>query len=157
MRTSSSNMRRLRAGLMGSISAWLPSRRSTALHCGACVMTVSGHVRSVSETSSTSSANGRYRWAGIDEPFCLFHDGWSGRPGLEDGVKVDDDETKASAGFITGALLPDHGLWNRTGTTRSRDGEPVRLSGPRRGTQEGARAACGSPYTFLVVVRGWGS
>ncbi len=52
-------MRRLRAGLMGSIRAWLPSRRSTAHHCGAWEMVLSGHVRSGSETSSTSSAKER--------------------------------------------------------------------------------------------------
>ena len=39
-------MRRLRAGLIGSISAWLPSRRSTAHHIGARSMTLSGQVRS---------------------------------------------------------------------------------------------------------------
>ena len=59
MRTSSSNMRRLRAGLIGSISAWLPSRRSTAHHSGALVMRLSGQVRSGSDTGSTISWNGR--------------------------------------------------------------------------------------------------
>lgn len=47
-------MRRFRSGLIGSISAWLPSRRSTAHHSGAVSMTLSGHVRSGSETGSTS-------------------------------------------------------------------------------------------------------
>ena len=46
--TSASNMRRLRAGSIGSISAWLPSRRSTEHHSGALSMTTFGHVRSVS-------------------------------------------------------------------------------------------------------------
>ena len=50
-------MRRLRAGLIGSISAWLPSRRSTAHHSGALVATLSGQVRSGTDTFSTSSAN----------------------------------------------------------------------------------------------------
>ncbi len=50
-------MRRLRAGLIGSIRAWFPSRRSTAHHSGALVMTLSGQVRSGSEIVSTSSAN----------------------------------------------------------------------------------------------------
>ncbi|SLA18983.1 Uncharacterised protein [Mycobacteroides abscessus subsp. abscessus] len=59
MRTSSSNMRRLRAGLIGSIRAWLPSRRSTAHHIGAAVITLSGQVRSGIEICSTSSANCR--------------------------------------------------------------------------------------------------
>ena len=33
----SSNMRRLRSGSIGSIRAWLPSRRSTEHHSGACI------------------------------------------------------------------------------------------------------------------------
>jgi hypothetical protein len=37
---------------MGSISAWLPSRRSTLHQMGACVSMVSGHVRSVSRTGA---------------------------------------------------------------------------------------------------------
>ena len=44
--TSRSNMMRLRSGLIGSMSAWLPSRRSTAHQRGALVMRASGHVRS---------------------------------------------------------------------------------------------------------------
>ncbi len=51
-------MRRLRAGLMGSIRAWLPSRRSTAHHSGALVIRLSGQVRSGRDTGSTSSWNG---------------------------------------------------------------------------------------------------
>ncbi len=39
-------MRRLRSGLIGSISAWLPSRRSTAHHWGAFVTRFVGQVRS---------------------------------------------------------------------------------------------------------------
>src|SRR6202008_2183022 len=76
MRTRRSNMRRLRAGLIGSISAWLPSRRSTAHHIGAWVSTRSGQVRSASRIGSTSSANGRYRPIGIDDPRWVFHAGW---------------------------------------------------------------------------------
>ena len=49
-------MRRLRAGLIGSISAWLPSRRSTAHHIGAVSMILSGQVRSGSRMGSTSSS-----------------------------------------------------------------------------------------------------
>src|ERR1700739_3485585 len=81
MRTSRSNMRRLRAGLIGSISAWLPSRRSTAHHRGARVITRSGQMRSAPRTVSTSSAKGRYRLTGIDEPRWGFHVGWSGPGG----------------------------------------------------------------------------
>src|SRR6476661_8099964 len=61
MRTSSSNMRRLRSGVIGSISAWLPSRRSTAHQRGATVVTFSGHVRS----GSGIVANGAYLPIGI--------------------------------------------------------------------------------------------
>jgi hypothetical protein len=39
-------MRILRVGSIGSMSAWLPSRRSTEHHSGAFSMTTSGHVRS---------------------------------------------------------------------------------------------------------------
>ena len=68
-------MRRLRAGLIGSISAWLPSRRSTAHHIGARSMTLSGQVRSATAMVSTSSAKLRYRLTGIDEPRWVFHAG----------------------------------------------------------------------------------
>src|ERR1700744_1324786 len=81
MPTSRSNMRRLRAGLIGSISAWLPSRRSTAHHSGALLMTRSGQLRSASRMGSTSSKNGRYRLIGIDEPRWGFHTGWPGAGG----------------------------------------------------------------------------
>src|SRR3712207_6581353 len=63
MRTSSSNIRRLRSGVMGSISAWLPSRRSTAHQRGATVVTFSGQVRSGRPTG----VKGAYRWIGISE------------------------------------------------------------------------------------------
>src|SRR5689334_18007460 len=39
------NMRVLRSESIGSISAWLPSRRSTAHQIGALVMTLDGHCR----------------------------------------------------------------------------------------------------------------
>ncbi len=52
-------MRRLRSGLIGSIRAWLPSRRSTAHQRGAFVMRLSGQVRSGRSTGSTISWNAR--------------------------------------------------------------------------------------------------
>ena len=61
--TSVSNMRRLRAGSIGSISAWLPSRRSTEHHSGAFSIRLLGQVRSGS--SSGSGRNGRYFSKGI--------------------------------------------------------------------------------------------
>ncbi len=51
-----SNIFILRAGSIGSISAWLPSRRSTLHHRGARVIRLDGHVRS----SSGGGTNGRY-------------------------------------------------------------------------------------------------
>mgnify|MGYP003693538251 CR=1 FL=1 len=44
--TSASNMRRLRSAFIGSISAWLPSRRSELHQTGTWVMTLDGQVRS---------------------------------------------------------------------------------------------------------------
>ena len=43
---SSLNIRVLRSESIGSISAWLPSRRSTAHQIGGLVMTALGHLRS---------------------------------------------------------------------------------------------------------------
>ena len=54
-------MRRLRSGSIGSIRAWLPSRRSTAHHRGALVSLWSGQVRS----GSSSGTNGWYFSNGI--------------------------------------------------------------------------------------------
>src|SRR5690625_7095543 len=48
--TSSSNISSLRSTSIGSIRAWLPSRRSTAHQRGACVIRLVGHVRSGSST-----------------------------------------------------------------------------------------------------------
>lgn len=81
-------MRRLRWGLIGSIRAWLPSRRSTAHHMGAVSMTLSGQVRSGSEIFSTSSAKLRYRLTGIDEPRWVFQAGWPGCGAPDGGVMV---------------------------------------------------------------------
>src|SRR6185295_2539248 len=46
MRTRVWNMRILRSGPIGSISAWLPSRKSTLHQIGALVMVRPGHLRS---------------------------------------------------------------------------------------------------------------
>ena len=51
-------MRSLRAGSIGSISAWLPSRRSTEHHSGACSMRLL-RPRPVGSASG-SGRNGRY-------------------------------------------------------------------------------------------------
>src|SRR5436190_24339960 len=92
-------MRRLRAGLIGSIRAWLPSRRSTAHHIGARSTILSGQVRSASVTGSTSSAKLRYRPTGIDVPRWVFQAGWPGLAG-PDGLLMllaAGDQAKVSA------------------------------------------------------------
>src|SRR6476659_5369982 len=95
MRTSRSNMRRLRVGLIGSISAWLPSRRSTAHHMGAVLTTLSGQLRSATVIGSTSSAKVRYRFTGIDVARWVFHAGWQGW-GAPEGVDIVRTDVKAS-------------------------------------------------------------
>src|ERR1039457_2414061 len=59
--TSVSNMRRLRAASMGSINAWLPSRKSTLHQVGGAVMTVLGQVLS----PKPMGANARYLVEGL--------------------------------------------------------------------------------------------
>ncbi len=54
-------MARLRVGDIGSISAWLPSRRSVDSQRGAFVMTLAGQVRS----GRSTGLNGVYRWHGM--------------------------------------------------------------------------------------------
>src|SRR4051812_11777269 len=83
MATSSSNIFRLRAGVIGSMSAWLPSRRSTEHHCGAWVMTLDGHVRS----GRSMGGNAEYRENGIGDGCWIFLTGFLvshllGRPGM---------------------------------------------------------------------------
>src|SRR3954469_13437094 len=69
--TSVANMRRFRSMSIGSIRAWLPSRRSTAHHLGARVMVADGQVRSASGTGwyGRYSSNGIFfgctGWGGI--------------------------------------------------------------------------------------------
>src|SRR3974390_1792057 len=140
MRTSRSNMRRLRAGLIGSISAWLPSRRSTAHHRGARLMMRSGQVRSASRMGSTSSANGRYRLTGIDVPRWGFHAGWSGLGGPAGLTMVcAEEENVYASGLEASEMLvtvvapgyqkePQTGA-SRTPATGSRSGsDPVAAS-----------------------------
>ena len=69
--TSSSNISSLRAGFIGSISAWLPSRRSTAHQRGAWVTRLSGHRRS-GRSTRICSWNGRYLCTGIDDGCCAL-------------------------------------------------------------------------------------
>src|SRR4051794_19960734 len=63
MRTSRSNIVILRVGDIGSMSAWLPSRRSVDSQRGASVITACGHVRS----GRSIGGKARDRWNGIGE------------------------------------------------------------------------------------------
>src|SRR5450759_3828184 len=72
--TSRSNIRRLRRGSIGSVSAWLPSRRSVDSQRGALVMWAAGQVRSGRSTPDPPR-NGRYLFRGIAEGCCAFL-GW---------------------------------------------------------------------------------
>src|SRR5579875_3742071 len=65
MSTSRSNIRFLRSEFIGSISAWLPSRRSTAHQRGALVMTLLGHCRS-GRSTLICSWNGTYLPIGME-------------------------------------------------------------------------------------------
>src|SRR3954447_15316108 len=142
-------MRRLRAGLIGSIRAWLPSRRSTAHHIGAWSTTRSGQVRSASVTGSTSSANVRYRLTGIDVVRWVFQAGCPGL-GAPAGLLMVRADEKASgesgAGLENVVTMVAPGVWGGTSKGRdrriatTRDGKPVWIR-PRRGCREGAPAA----------------
>src|SRR5699024_12062392 len=58
--TSSSNIRSLRSEFIGSMRAWLPSRRSTAHQRGARVMRREGQVRSGRSEEHTSELQSRF-------------------------------------------------------------------------------------------------
>src|SRR5450756_1929981 len=62
-------MARLRVGDIGSISDWLPSRRSVESHRGALVIALVGHVRS----GRSTGLNGAYLWHGMPLGCC-----WTG-------------------------------------------------------------------------------
>ena len=109
MRTRSSNIRRLRDGVIGSIRAWLPSRRSTAHQRGACSMARSGQVRSASATG----AKGRYRWNGMAEGCCALRTSYE----VLTGFSIE--------GIVGG----------RPARTKPRGEEAGLVRGPRRGCQ----------------------
>ena len=64
-------MMRLRSGLIGSMSAWLPSRRSTAHQRGA-VGDAGVRPRAVGQIDGICSWYGRYLWIGMPEGFWEF-------------------------------------------------------------------------------------
>ena len=109
MRTSRSNIRLLRSGFIGSIRAWLPSRRSTAHQRGAWVMRLSGQVRSGRSTAICS---------------------WYGRTCRS--------ACRTSAGDGSWSRLHVLGACGVAGNAELRDeGRPV-PTGPRRGGEGGA-------------------
>src|SRR5690606_17661657 len=69
--TSCSNKRSLRSTLMGSISDWLPSRKSVLIQMGGWVMRLLGQVRS--EKSRSKATNGRYLSEGFEIMGHLFY------------------------------------------------------------------------------------
>ncbi len=75
-------MRRLRAGVIGSISAWLPSRRSVDSQRGALVIFWSGQVRS----GTTTGSKAVYRPNGIGEACCTGRPLWGRVPKLDMSV-----------------------------------------------------------------------
>src|SRR5689334_3082370 len=81
-------------------------------------MTRSGHVRSGSRMGSTSSAKGRYRLTGIDEPRCGFHAGCPGAdgPAGETMVRV---ELNASGLEVTVVAPGDSEGKLQTGASRT--------------------------------------
>ena len=91
-------MRSLRSASIGSISAWLPSRRSTLHHTGGAVITRDGHVRS----DSAIGAKGRYFADGsifIDVPSAA-----SGKAAMDKGLRhpvlLDDARTARIEGEV---------------------------------------------------------
>ena len=95
----SSKNRRLRAGSIGSASAWLPSRRSTGTHRGAAVRRRVGHSGRVTGTS-TREWTSEYRWDGIRECRCRFHAGaWPGTG--PSGVVMRGNDAVMSSGSFT--------------------------------------------------------
>ena len=103
--TSLVNIFHLRSGSIGSMSAWLPSRRSTEHHSGASVMTFDGHVRS----GRSIGAKARYFPVGMPLGRCAAAIGaavgW-------DGVELD---------VLIGVPLDsgnDSGWGRRTGASR---------------------------------------
>ena len=89
-------MRSLRSEFIGSMSAWLPSRRSTAHHRGARVMRRVGQVRSGSSTW-ICSWKGRYLWVGMPEG-C-----WGASP--EEPKTGADGSASAATGAVAGVVI----------------------------------------------------
>ncbi|GFG99191.1 hypothetical protein MTIM_50700 [Mycobacterium timonense] len=95
---------------------------------------------------STSSAKGRYRLTGIDEPRWGFHAGWPD-PGGPAGLTMLRVELNASELEVT-VIAP--GISEGTSDRRianTRDGKPVWIR-PRRGVRGGAPAARPALYRF---------
>src|SRR3954452_1771674 len=143
IRTSRSNIAILRAGDIGSISAWFPSRRSVDSHRGAWVIVAVGQVRS----GRSIGGDARYRWNGIGLGFCWFvvmglslsSVSWSG--GVtelrSEGVRVSEPRCGNEGGGRGSSRCPHHRP-SRRGSVRAstcrtvRTRRPVVFNGPVR-------------------------
>src|SRR5690625_3640525 len=96
--TSISNIRSLRSEFMGSISAWLPSRRSTAHQRGARVIRREGQRRSGSSTSICCSKGG-YLWVGMPEG-CWGASPWGPRTGARGWATAELDGCRWGGGAL---------------------------------------------------------
>ena len=151
MRTSRSNMRRLRAGLIGSISAWLPSRRSTAHHIGATVDDAvgPGAVKWNGQRCNRAAARhlfsegavaaDRHRRAALGVP-----SGWPWFGGADGLLMVRADE-KASGesgeGLENVVTVCSGSFMDSRPAHREHPRREAGLIRPRRGCREGAPAA----------------
>ena len=102
-RTSRSNMVFLRAAFIGSMSAWLPSRRSVDSQRGAWVILRLGHCRS----GRSTAGKGRYRWHGMPDGRC--------------GAGTDDPVGLMTLGLLRGEVLGAVGAGKQPATR----GRPV--------------------------------
>ena len=107
----------LRAGVIGSISAWFPSRRSVDSQRGARVMRLAGQVRSAGR-SAERPGNGRTA------------SGWAAAP-VPTG-----DGCRCRKWWWSSKVLAGQGWGSDAHRTPQRGGDPV--SGPRCGSQGGA-------------------
>ncbi|GFG65915.1 hypothetical protein MKUB_34050 [Mycobacterium kubicae] len=69
-------------------------------------MTRSGQVRSATRMGSTSSAKGRYRVTGMDDPRCGFQAGWPGRGGPAGVTMVRADVNESGESGLVTVIAP---------------------------------------------------
>ena len=158
--TTASNIRRLRTGSIGSISAWLPSRRSTEHHSGALSMMRSGQVRSW----STIGTYGRYLSKGIGSGGggCGWHRGLlAGRTDGCGGAKNEEAPGRGGGGGRTREVRrsPYVSRRRRDGDSSTGTVHVARDAGQRRNSRSGTPRpltvhGCGRPRRRLRRRRG---